>query len=114
MRIDVTSCVNRGQQQRTMSTIQAHESLRTCVGQSCAEFALDCLEHPQAGVYYPEQRYDDEVARKRIIDKLTTTDGTFCFIGPIETTLDDATQPTRVHDALRAAKMAEGMVFQER
>ena len=114
MRIDVTSCVNRGQQQRTMSIIQAHESLRTCVGQSCAEFALDCLEHPQAGVYYPEQRYDDEVARKRIIDKLTTTDGTFCFIGPIETTLDDATQPTRVHDALRAAKMAEGMVFQER
>lgn len=114
MRIDVTSCVNRGQQQqqqqRTMSTIQAHESLRTCVGQSCAEFALDCLEYPQPGVYYPEQRYDDDISRKRIIEKLTSTDGTFCFIGPIETTSEDntkSTQPSNIYDAIRTARMME-------
>ena len=112
MRIDVTSCVNRGEQQRTMSTIQAHESLRTCVGQSCAEFAFDCLEYPQPGVYYPEQRYDDDTSRKRIIDTLTTTDGTFCFMGPIETTPNDATaslktQPSNIQDAMYNAKIME-------
>jgi hypothetical protein len=113
MRIDVTSCVStRGQVERTMSTIQAHESLRTCVGQSCAEFALDCLEHPQPGVYYPEQRYEEDVSRKRILDQLTTTDGTFCFIGPIETTPCDntknmKTQPSKIHDAMHLAKIME-------
>jgi hypothetical protein len=104
MRIDVTSIDGK----RTMTTIQAHDSLRLCVGQSCAEFALDCLENPMPGVYYPEQRYQDDTSRTRIITKLTNTSGTFCFIGPIETTTDTiSTQPTNIHNAIELAKGME-------
>jgi NAD(P)-dependent dehydrogenase (short-subunit alcohol dehydrogenase family) len=108
MRIDVTSADGKC----TMSTIQAHDSLRNCVGQSCAEFALDCLKYPKPGVYYPEQRYQSEVPRTRIIDQLTDTDGTFCFIGPIDTSSDTSntdkvTQPSNIDDAMNTAKMME-------
>jgi hypothetical protein len=80
MRIDVESMDGS----MMMSTIQAHDSLRQCVGQSCAEFALDCLDYPNPGVFYPEQRYEDEVSRGRIIHKLTNTPGTFCYTGPVK------------------------------
>lgn len=39
MRIDVT-----GEDGRTVSVVQAHESFRRVVGQSCAEFTLALLE----------------------------------------------------------------------
>ena len=52
MRVDVTSTDGCA-----VSVVQAHESFRRCVGQSCAEFALDLLEHPSPGVQLPEQRY---------------------------------------------------------
>jgi hypothetical protein len=80
MRIDVESMDGS----MMMSTIQAHDSLRQCVGQSCAEFALDCLDYPTPGVFYPEQRYEDDVSRGRIILKLTNTPGTFCYTGPVK------------------------------
>jgi predicted dinucleotide-binding enzyme len=85
MRIDVTS-VPPGLQKdggKGVSIVQAHDSFRVCVGQSCAEFALDALEHPNPGVYLPEQFYDDAKDRSRIIDKLTSTPGTFCYTGPV-------------------------------
>jgi hypothetical protein len=65
------------------SIIQAHDSFRDCVGQSCAEFALDLLEHPRPGVYLPEQFYEDSKDRSRVLEKLTTTPGTFCYTGPV-------------------------------
>jgi short subunit dehydrogenase-like uncharacterized protein len=78
MRIDVTS-----EDGQMFSIVQAHESFRQCVGQSCAEFALDFLEHPNPGVYLPEQRYRQADDRARIIEKLTTTPGTFAYTGPV-------------------------------
>jgi KR domain len=81
MRIDIESVDGSV----SMSTIQAHDSLKQCVGQSCAEFALDCLEYPTPGVFYPELRYKDQSNRRRIIDKLTSTPGTFCYTGPVTT-----------------------------
>jgi NADP-dependent 3-hydroxy acid dehydrogenase YdfG len=81
MRIDIESIDGSV----SMSNIQAHDSLKQCVGQSCAEFAFDCLEYPTPGVFYPEQRYEDESHRHRIIEKLTNTPGTFCYTGPVKT-----------------------------
>ena len=76
-----------------VSMVQCHDSFRRCVGQSCAEFALDAWwEHlaandgkstPKTGVYLPEQRYRKAEDRRRIIDKLTSTPGTFCYTGPV-------------------------------
>jgi len=76
-----------------VSMVQCHDSFRRCVGQSCAEFALDAWwEHlaandgkstPKTGVYLPEQRYREAEDRRRIIDKLTSTPGTFCYTGPV-------------------------------
>jgi hypothetical protein len=80
MRIDV----NSDDGSIKMATIQAHDSFRQCVGQSCAEFALDCLDYPTPGVYFPEERYHDETPRQRIIGKLTSTPGTFCYTGPVK------------------------------
>jgi len=73
-----------------VSIVQCHDSFRRCVGQSCAEFALDAwCEHlanrpTKTGVYLPEQRYRDADARARIVPKLTSTPGTFCYTGPVE------------------------------
>jgi hypothetical protein len=78
-----------------VSIVQCHDSFRRCVGQSCAEFALDAwFEHLEAitnlaaaptktGVFLPEQRYRDGADRKRIVDRLTSTPGTFCYTGPV-------------------------------
>lgn len=78
MRIDVT-----GQDGRTVSIVQGHESFRRCVGQSCAEFAMDAIQHPSTGVALPEQRYKNDIARQRIIGRLTGTPGTFAYSGPV-------------------------------
>lgn len=78
MRIDVVS-VDR---KVIGSCVQAHDSFRQCVGQSCAEFALDCLENPTPGVFLPESRYSDEKRRRACIQRLTRTPGTFCYTGP--------------------------------
>lgn len=83
MRIDVTFVHGPREQPTGVSIVQAHDSFRTCVGQSCAEFALDILAHPKPGVYVPEQLYDDPVDRSRVIAKLTSTPGTFCYTGPV-------------------------------
>lgn len=79
MRIDVKSVDGS----ITGSSVQAHDSFRQCVAQSCAEFALDCLAHPQPGVALPEQRYRDNADRLRIIQRITNTPGTFCYTGPV-------------------------------
>jgi hypothetical protein len=87
--------------QKMTSIVQCHDSFRICVGQSCAEFALDALlENPSTstktatdtttsstcttgGVYLPEQRYRDDKDRTRIVSKLTNTPGTFAYVGPV-------------------------------
>merc|ERR1712087_438293 len=66
---------------------------------SCAEFALDAwFQHlvideeggkvakaaVKTGVYLPEQRYGDASDRERIVRKLTSTPGTFCYTGPVK------------------------------
>ena len=77
MRIDVTSNLK---EEAVSSVIQVHESFRRCVGQSCAEFAMDLLKYPSPGVSLPEKRYRDDKARSRIIPKLTSTPGTVAFV----------------------------------
>lgn len=62
MRVDVI-----GEDGSCASTVQAHESFRWCVGQSCAEFALHLIDNPAAGVYLTEQRYRDDTDRCRIM-----------------------------------------------
>lgn len=99
MRVDVvTETENKatGQATKSMTSIvQCHDSFRRCVGQSCAEFALDALfEHcdgiqsgattVRTGVYLPEQRYREASDRERIVRRLTSTPGTFCYTGPVE------------------------------
>lgn len=100
MRVDVTRRNGSG-----VSILQGHASFRQCVAQSCAEFALDCLEHPSPGVFMPEHRYRNAVDRARIIGKLTQTPGTFCYSGPVE--LDRVRPPTRVDLALEQAQLEE-------
>ncbi|OEU10768.1 hypothetical protein FRACYDRAFT_193381 [Fragilariopsis cylindrus CCMP1102] len=95
MRIDVIT------EAEMTSIVQCHDSFRICVGQSCAEFALDALlENPSTstmaatdttasstcttgGVYLPEQRYRNDKDRSRIVSKLTNTPGTFAYVGPV-------------------------------
>ena len=97
MRVDVVSETRdeiTGEATETMvSIVQCHNSFRRCVGQSSAEFALDAwFEHlgrsstsgSKTGVYLPEQRYRDDGDRERIVRKLTSTPGTFCYTGPVE------------------------------
>jgi saccharopine dehydrogenase-like NADP-dependent oxidoreductase len=100
MRVDVT-----GTDGRAVSIVQAHDSFRQCVGQSCAEFALDLLSHDHPGVHLPEQLYRDDMARKRILEKLTTTPGTFLYTGPVE--VSEAPAPTLMKQALLDANKAE-------
>lgn len=100
MRVDVTS-----EDGRSVSVVQAHESFRRCVGQSCAEFALDLLEHPEAGVRLTEQRYRDDVERERIIGRLTSTPGTFAYSGPVA--VASAPPPSEMERALQRANEAE-------
>jgi saccharopine dehydrogenase-like NADP-dependent oxidoreductase len=100
MRIDVT-----GTDGRAVSIVQAHDSFRQCVGQSCAEFALDLMSHDHPGVHLPEQLYRNDMARKRILAKLTTTPGTFLYTGPVE--VSEAPAPTLMEQALLDANKAE-------
>ena len=101
------------QQQQPMkmvSIVQAHDSFRQCVGQSCAEFALDLLEHPSPGVYLPEQFYDAPEHRRRIIEKLTRTPGNFCYTGPVSIgNIDNdlPVYPANVQKAVDLAKQTE-------
>ena len=89
MRIDVTSTKGK-----VVSAIQGHESFRRCVGQSCAEFAMDLLNHPNSpGIYLPEQRYGDVEPRQRILDRLSILPGTFCYTGPTLIQNDDHFDP---------------------
>jgi hypothetical protein len=92
MRVDVTRRDGSG-----VSILQGHASFRQCVAQSCAEFALDCLEYPTPGVWLPEQRYRNEAPRKRIISRLTDTPGTFCYSGAVP--LEKVEPPSRVDAA---------------
>jgi hypothetical protein len=100
MRVDAT-----GTDGCAVSIVQAHESFRRCVGQSCAEFALDLLEHPCPGVRLPERRYRDDGPRGRIIERLTSTPGTFAYTGPVS--VISAPPPSELEKALEKAKMAE-------
>uniref|UniRef100_A0A7S4SZI3 Saccharopine dehydrogenase NADP binding domain-containing protein n=1 Tax=Ditylum brightwellii TaxID=49249 RepID=A0A7S4SZI3_9STRA len=100
MRVDVT-----GEDGNAVSIVQAHESFRQCVGQSCAEFALDLLEFPSPGVQLPEQRYRDNEPRKRIIKRLTSTPGTIAFTGP--TLVKTAPPPSDMEEAIQKANDAE-------
>jgi NAD(P)-dependent dehydrogenase (short-subunit alcohol dehydrogenase family) len=101
MRVDATRRDGSG-----VSIVQAHDSFRQCVGQSCAEFAMDCLAHPNPGVVaLPEQRYQEAAARQRILQRLTSTPGTFCYTGPVA--LDQIKPPTRLEEALYEADCAE-------
>lgn len=124
MRIDVTktSAQNTESIITMTSIVQAHESFRSCVGQSCAEFALDLWENPApTGVFLPEQRYQKASDRTRIIQKLTTTPGTFCYTGPVDIVVPVGgdtngnsgsnqvlpVYPTKIHSAVEKAKEAE-------
>lgn len=108
MRVDVTSVPPGTQKEggRGVSIVQAHDSFRVCVGQSCAEFALDALEHAKPGVYLPEQFYEDTSDRSRIIEKLTTTPGTFCYTGPVLSEQPPAL-PTEWEKAIHEANLEE-------
>jgi len=120
MRIDVTTTTTSGGGSKSEATqmtsiVQAHESFRQCVGQSCAEFALDVWGHPSpsGGVFLPEQRYKNAQDRTRIIDKLTTTPGTFCYTGPVQVVADDSSYsslpvyPTNIDQVVALAKQKE-------
>jgi hypothetical protein len=105
MRIDVTRRDGSG-----VTILQGHTSFRQCVAQSCAEFALDCLEYPSPGVFLPEQRYRDADPRRRIISRLTKTPGTFCYSGPVP--LEQIRPPSRMDEALEKAYLAAGILKQ--
>jgi NAD(P)-dependent dehydrogenase (short-subunit alcohol dehydrogenase family) len=109
MRIDVTSIAGPREQSKGVSIVQAHDSFRRCVGQSCAEFALDILEHGKPGVYLPEQLYEDDNARARIIEKLTNTPGTFCYTGPVSSE-QAPDPPTDLYQAISEASEQEAVV----
>ena len=100
MRVDVV-----GENSKSISIVQAHESFRTCVGQSCAEFALDLMSFPGKGVQLPEQRYRDDTARRRIISRLTSTPGTLSYTGPVA--VSEAPAPSDLDQALQQANKAE-------
>ena len=113
MRIDVTKKFGRDDA-GGVSIVQAHDSFRVCVGQSCAEFALDLLleapnhgdEETRTGVMLPEQRYANDKDRARILKRLTTTPGTFCYTGPVEVDVSPD-PPTKYNQALDKANQEE-------
>ena len=75
MRVDVSS-----ESGERAVALQSHESFRRCVGQSCAEFALDMLRAPPApGVYLPEALYAETNRREAVLGALTSTPGTTAF-----------------------------------
>lgn len=105
MRVDVTSNKNN-----KISIVQAHESFRRCVGQSCAEFALDILENrsgDDSGVFLPEQRYNDFHSRKRIVDRLTNTPGTIAYTGAVKMQENAKMAPTNLEEAIQKANESE-------
>ena len=110
MRIDVSSIASPRETSKGVSIIQAHDSFRKCVGQSCAEFALDILRDDndtnKHGVYLPEQYYEDDQDRRRIIEKLTRTPGTFCYTGPVRSDIAPDT-PSGFDQAISQANIAE-------
>lgn len=112
MRLDVTS-VPAGplEQSKGVSIVQGHESFRQCVGQSCAEFSLDILEHPKPGVYLPEQLYDDHHDRTRIIKKLTNTPGTFCYTGAVSSE-NAPDPPSTLYEAVMEASKSEVLDYE--
>ena len=76
------------------SAVQAHRSFREVVGQSCAEFTAALLESrglleragdgdgpavklpESAGVFLPEQLLADEEARRTVLERLLSVEGT--------------------------------------
>eukprot|EP00466_Bigelowiella_natans_P010064 jgi/Bigna1/90339/estExt_fgenesh1_pg.C_670102 len=90
MRVDVT-----GENGRTITAVQAHESFRRVVGQSCAEFTLALLEvydsdaigvdsradlmRPSSGVFTPEELFQTRSARKPVLKRLLSTPGTLNY-----------------------------------
>ena len=88
MRIDATA--EDGQR---VSAVQAHESFRRVVGQSCAEFTVALLESKEicarsesagairlpvaSGVFTPESLFDvKSEARRPVLDRLLAVPGT--------------------------------------
>mmetsp|Transcript_111464 Transcript_111464/g.302569 ORF Transcript_111464/g.302569 Transcript_111464/m.302569 type:complete len:102 (+) Transcript_111464:2-307(+) len=78
MRVDAV-----GERGGRVSFIQAHDSFRQCVGQSCAEFVLDMLGHRPAagegGVWLPEALYASAADRRRLLARMTSTEGTLTY-----------------------------------
>ena len=80
MRVDVTSTDGA-----RVSAVQAHESFRRVVGQSCAEFTLALLDGAgPPGVYTPEALFADAAKRKPLLERLLALEGTlnWGFEGP--------------------------------
>ena len=86
MRVDVA-----GRSGARVSAVQAHESFRRCVGQSCAEFVLALLTArkllpsdgderlsalPRVGVFTPEGLFADAAVRAPMLERLLATPGT--------------------------------------
>ena len=100
MRIDVV-----GEQGSCVSTVQAHQSFRRCVGQSCAEFALDLLDNPAPDVALTEQRNREGSDRERIINRLTTTHGTIAYTGAMK--MKNAHPPTQLDVPVERARQSQ-------
>jgi hypothetical protein len=100
---------------KRISVVQAHESFRRIVGQSCAELALDAFENPLPGVFLPEQRCRQQSERSRIMKKLTSTPETFAYTGPLHTNAGNDPKhpkifPTNVDQAVAKTRQAEKTV----
>jgi hypothetical protein len=95
LRIDVTAeGGGQGGSPRRVSAVQAHESFRRVVGQSCAEFTLGLLESKRiletsggddggavvlpvdSGVFTPEELFSSAEARRPMLDRLLAVPGT--------------------------------------
>ena len=83
MRVDVHSAAGM-----RVSAVQAHESFRRCVGQSCAEFTMHLQSQHQRGAGTPGVHLTEELAggsggdgsaRAALLARLTTTPGTLTF-----------------------------------
>lgn len=78
MRVDV-----RGEGGEEVTAVQAHDSFRVCVGQSCAEFVCHLLHRadskPVSGVFLPEQLLSEPEARQEVLQRMSSTPGTFGY-----------------------------------